>query len=396
MVKDEAEIRKIVEELPVFSEINLDAVEKNVRSLKAHIGKETKLMAVVKDDAYGHGALEVSRSALSGGADYLGVVSVKEGLELREGGVSAPTLVLGRTWKWEIEDAIRENLEISVFEEETAFLIDDYAKSSDKTVGIFIKVDTGMGRLGILPDDLTEVIKKISSLKNIRLKGLFSHFPIADEDEEFTGEQYDKFFNLIENLNEDGFELPLNHIANSVATISYPEYHLGMVRVGLSLYGYYPENIEKVKDLDLNIVMSLRARIAQVREMEKGVSISYKREYFTDKKTRIAVIPVGYADGYMRSMSNRAYGIYRGKRIPQVGIICMDMSMFELGIDSEAKAGDIVTLLGYDREEMIGADELARCAGTIPYEILTYINGRVVRIYIKGGKVVNIEYPGIT
>jgi alanine racemase len=391
MRKDEERIRNIVKNLPVFSEINLDVIERNVKTIKTYIGDNVKLLAVVKDDAYGHGSLEVSRSALSGGADYLGVTSVSEGLVLRNSGISAPTLILGKVWKNEIDCAVKNDLDFTIFEKETLDYVKESAEKYDKNIGVFVKVDTGMGRLGLTIDETFGFVDYISKIVNIKLKGLVSHFPSAECDPEFTGEQINLFSDLIEKIEKTGCELPLNHISNSAGVVSSKKSHFNMVRVGLLMYGYYPEEEDYMEELDLEISMSLRARIADIRDIEENKSISYGRKYFTDKRTKIAVLPIGYANGYMRHLSNKTYGIYKGKKVPQVGSVCMDMTMFDLDFDTDAKTGDVITLLGYDGDEMISALELSKLAGTIPYEILTNINGRVARIYLKGGKVVNID-----
>jgi len=371
--------------------IDLDAIEENTRSIKASLGDGVKLLAVVKSDAYGHGLIEASRACLSGGADWLGIVNVREGIILREGGISAPALVLGPILPSEAGDVASNNLEVVVFTKVVAEALASACQDSGKDVGVFIKVDTGMGRLGIYPEEVLEFARFLSTMPSLNIRGLITHFPIAYiEDKSFTYNQIRVFKSLIDELRRDGFELPLNNCANSAAMISLPEAKFEMVRAGIALYGYYPSDSDERK-IKLRPAMSIRARIMYLRKVKKGTPISYGITHIAEKDTYIGVIPIGYRHGYLRALSNKAFAIHKGRRIPQVGTICMDMSMFDFGEKANISEYEWITLLGEDGGEVIWADELAEYANTISYEILTSLSSRIDRLFIQGGEVVGYK-----
>jgi alanine racemase len=346
-----------------FAEVDLDAIEGNTSRIKSHLTKGVRLLAVVKDDGYGHGLLEVSRAALSGGADYLGVVAAHEGLRL----------------------------ELAVFSKDVPPALEGAASAMDKRVGVYIKVDTGMGRLGVLPEEVMEYAQYLAGFKHIDILGLMTHLAAGDaQDLTFTRQQLSIFQELISTLRNEGFALPQNHGASTPATLNLPESHMDMVRVGLGIYGYYPSEFVS-RQVKLAPALSLRTRVIHLKHLPKGSSISYRRTYFTKSATDIAVIPVGYNHGYLRSLSNVGIALVNGRRVPVAGVVCMDMTMLDVGARSKVKVGDIVTLIGKDGEEFIGADELAAAAGTIPYELFTALNGKVPRLYLQGGQVVGIR-----
>jgi len=374
-----------------FAEVDMDAIEGNTSRIKSHLTKGVRLLAVVKDDGYGHGLLEVSRSALSGGADYLGVVAAHEGLRLRQGGISAPTLVMGKTEPHEAGKAVAAGLELAVFSKDIAPALEGAASAMDKRVGVYVKVDTGMGRLGVLPEEVMEYAQYLVGFNHIDILGLMTHLAAGDaQDLTFTRQQLSIFQELVSTLRNKGFALPQNHGASTPATLNLPESHMDMVRVGLGIYGYYPSEFVS-RDVKLAPALSLRTRIIHLKHLPKGSSISYRRTYFTKSATDIAVIPVGYNHGYLRSLSNAGIALVNGRRVPVAGVVCMDMTMLDMGAGSKVKVGDIVTLIGKDGEEFIGADELAAAAGTIPYELFTALNGKVPRLYLQGGQVVGIR-----
>ncbi|MGQ9706133.1 MAG: alanine racemase [bacterium] len=371
--------------------IDLDAIEENTRNIKASLGDDVKLLAVVKSDAYGHGLIEASRACLSGGADWLGIVNVREGVMLREGGISAPTIVLGSVLPTEVNDIFSYNLDTVVFTKGTVEALASVCKEPDKQVGVFVKIDTGMGRLGIYPEEVCDFVRFISTIPSLYIKGLMTHFPTAYfEDKTFTLKQIEIFKSLINKLRDNGFDLPLNNCANSAAIMSLPSARFEMVRAGIALYGYYPSEFDK-RTIKLRPAMSLKARVMYLRKVKRGTPISYGSTYITDKETYIGVIPIGYKHGYMRALSGKAYAICKGKIVRQVGVICMDMSMFDFGEKPDIEEYEWVTLMGEDGSKAVWADELAEYAGTIPYEIMTSLSGRIDKVYIQGGEIVGYK-----
>jgi len=374
-----------------FAEVNLDAIEGNTTRIKKHLSKGSKLLAVVKDDGYGHGLLEASRAVLLGGADYLGVVAAYEGICLRQGGISAPTIVMGNSEPHEAGKAVAAGLELAVFSKDIAEALQGAASAMDKQVGVYIKVDTGMGRLGILPQEVVEYAGYLSNFKHLDVLGLMTHLPVADaEDLTVTEKQLSIFQELVKTLREAGLRLPCNHCANTAATLNMPRSHMDMVRVGLGLYGYYTSPSVK-RDVALAPAMNLRTRVIHLKHLPEDTPISYGQTYRTKRDTDVVVIPVGYNHGYIRNLSNVGIALVGGRRVVVAGVVCMDMTMLDVGPDSGVEVGDIVTLIGGDGEEFVGADELARSAGTIPYELFTALNGKVPRLYLQGGQVVGIQ-----
>lgn len=375
----------------LFITVDLDAIVANTSRLKASLRDGVKLLAIVKSDAYGHGILEASRAVLSGGADYLGVVNVKEGLMLREGGISAPTVVLGAILPAEAPLVVSKNLDVTVFNRKTVEALANACQEQNSNVGVFIKVDTGMGRLGVFPDDAIKFAEYVGSISSINIKGLITHFPIADqEDKTFTHKQINIMNSLIGSLREKGFELPLNNCANSAAIIDMPEAQFDMVRAGIAMYGYYPSRYVS-RSIELKPALTLRARVMSVKRVKAGTPISYGCRYRPERDTIIGVVPIGYRHGYHRMLSGKTYAIYKGKRVPQVGTICMDMCMYDFGPDSDISDYEWITLLGEEGSEAVWADELAGYAETIMYEILTSLSGRIDRVYIQGGEVVDFK-----
>ncbi len=373
----------------VIAEINLDNIANNLREVRKAVGEKTKILAVVKADAYGHGAVEVSKVALYNGADWLGVATCEEGVQLRRHSIFAPTLLLGYTPEARIDEVILNELTQTVFSYDMALEFSKAAVKLNKTVDIHIKIDTGMGRIGFTPtEESLSVIEKISRLQNINITGIYTHFATADEeDKTFTFEQYEKFTYMAENTERILGRKIIKHAANSGAILDLPEFCLDMVREGIILYGLYPS--DKVKR-DLNILpcMSLKTNVSYVKEVEAGVSIGYGRTFITKRKSKIATIPVGYADGYSRALSNKAKVIINGRAVFVVGNVCMDQFMADVTDAGDVKAGDTVILMGEDNGQVISADDIARIENTISYEVLCNVGKRVPRIYIKSGETI--------
>ncbi len=372
----------------VVAEINLDAIKHNYEAIRKHIPHGVEIMAIVKADAYGHGATKVASLLQSEGVNRFAVAIVKEGEELRERGITSPILILGYTPRADIKALIENNLTQTVFSYEMAKVISDEAKKLGKTVNIHIKVDTGMGRIGFLssPQSIEEV-KMIASLPYLNLEGIFTHFSTADEkDTTYTKNQWHIFSGFLNELREVGIELPVIHAANSAAIMSHSYTALNVVRPGIILYGYYPSEYLKGKVLDLIPAMTLKTQVVHVKELPEGHYLGYGKSHYTHHKTKVATIPVGYADGYSRRLGNTGRVLIRGQYAPIIGNICMDQFMVDVTNIKGVSVEDEVVLFGKQGENEIPVEELATLQGTINYEIVCMIGKRVPRVYITRSK----------
>ena len=376
----------------VWAEINLDNLIYNVNSIKKKISPNTQIMAVVKADAYGHGAIEVSRVLVRNGINMLAVAIIDEALQLRHYNFDVPILILGFT-PFELSAQVVENdISQTVYTFEQAYYLNEAAKKIGKKAKVHIKVDTGMGRIGFLCNkESIETIIKIASLSHIELEGIFSHFSSADdpESDSFTYEQFLKFENFVKELNKNRVYFKYKHIANSSAAIRFPQYQLDIVRLGLVLYGLYPSEAVKT-EISLKPVMSIKAKVINVKEVPKGYPISYNRKYVTPCKSKIATIPIGYADGFTRVGSEKRYVLINGEYAKVVGNICMDQCMVDVTHIGDVKIGDEVVIIGRQGKNEITADDLASQIGTINYEVICSVSKRIPRVYIKDGRVVKI------
>lgn len=372
----------------VAAEINLDNIEHNMREIRKRVDEKAKIMAIVKADAYGHGAVEVSKVALYSGADWLGVAICDEGVQLRENNIFEPILILGYTPETKIDAVILNGLTQTVFSYENAQKLSRAAVRLGKTAYIHIKIDTGMGRIGFKPcEESIKEIVKISCLPNIEITGVFTHFATADEkDKGFTYEQYNKFVYVTDELEKRGIKNIIRHAANSGAILDMPELRLDMVRAGIILYGLFPSD-EVKHDIELLPCMSLKTHVSYIKKIDKGVSVGYGRSFFADKETSVATIPVGYADGYARTLSNKARVIVAGEYANVIGNVCMDQFMVDITGIKGVSADDEVILFGRQADKEITIDEIAGFEGTINYEIVCNIGKRVPRIYIRNSKV---------
>lgn len=376
-----------------WAEINLDNIEHNVKEVVKRVGKMTEVMAVVKADAYGHGVFETVPTLLENGATRLAVSMLDEAIQLREIGIKVPILVLGYTEPSRSEDIIKYNITQTVFSHELAKALSDTAVKLGKPAKIHIKIDTGMTRVGFMPGyGAVKDVVKINELPGIIIEGLFSHFACADEaDREYTMIQFERFESIVQELNRIGISIPVKHIANSGAIIQYPNFHLNMVRPGIILYGMYPSNDVDKSIIDIRPAMELKAKVVLVKEVEKGTPVSYGRTFVTKRKSRIATIPIGYADGYSRLLSNRGRVLIHGEYAPIIGNICMDQCMVDVtDIKSEVKVGDEVVIFGAQGNNKITVEEIAQLCNTINYEIVSLIGKRIPRVYLRNGKVVNV------
>lgn len=358
--------------------IDLRAISRNVAEIRKKIGNKRGLMAVVKADGYGHGAVEVSWAALRSGADSLGVALPEEGQQLREVGIEAPILVVGLVQPEEAYKVVRFRLSQAVASVKLLEALDHEAGKASTRVNVHVKLDTGMGRIGVNPDDAVSFVRKVKSFKNLNLEGLFSHFSSADErDKTFSERQLQLFDQTIANLQLAGIEVPQKHMANSAAILDFPQSYYDIVRPGIIIYGLYPSR-EVSHSIELKPAMTFKTKISQVKVVPRGTPLSYGRTFTTKGRTTVATLPVGYADGYSRLLSNRGEVLIKGHRAPVIGTICMDMCMVDVSSIEDVRPGDEVILFG----EELSVDELAAKIGTINYEIVCGVSKRVPRIYI--------------
>ncbi len=363
---------------PTWAQVNLENLAYNFRQIKHILPRKTKVTVCVKADAYGHGLIAVAKKLVSCAVDCLSVASIDEGIKLREAGIKIPILVLGMILKKDIAPLFKYNLTQTVCTEELAVALDKAGRLRGKTIKVHIKVDTGMGRLGVLHHDALEFVKKVARLKRIRIEGIFTHLACADTNRKFTAYQVEIFDELISDLEDLGIKIPLVHAANSLGITDYTKSHFDMVRPGLIVYGLYPHKNLKIK---LKSVLSLKTKVVYIKEVPKGWGISYGHIYVTNKKTRILTLPIGYGDGYPRSLSNVGPVLLKGRRFKISGRVCMDQVMVDVG-DLEIKVGDEAVLIGSQGKNTITTEEIADLAGTIPYEIVCGLGSRVPRIYI--------------
>ena len=373
---------------PTWTEVNLDAIAQNVRNIKKLIGEKKELMAVVKGNAYGHDILEVSSVALNNGATRLAVARLEEGIFLRKARIDVPILILGLTLKQQAELLVSYNITPTVCEYEMIEKLSESAIKEDKVVKVHLKVDTGMGRIGIFPNHILDFVKKVKALKNIEIEGIFTHFSVADEkDKTYTEEQFKKFIEVLTILEKEGIKIPVKHVGNSATLLDLPYMWLDLVRPGISIYGLYPSR-EVQKTVKLIPAHSFKTRIVFLKELPAGECISYGRTYATTKRrTKIASLPIGYADGYNRLLSNQGEVLVRGRRFPVIGRVCMDQCMIDVTNLPQVKIGDEVVLWGRQGQEEITVEEIAEKIGTINYEIVHMPDKkRVPKLFIKDGK----------
>ncbi|MFE4710898.1 MULTISPECIES: alanine racemase [unclassified Paenibacillus] len=375
---------------PTAAEINLDALRANYEAFRTALPAETKFMGCVKANAYGHGAVEITRELETLGADYVSVAFLDEALQLRQAGIKLPILVLGYTSPDGIAAAWENNITVTLFTKEVLEAIGQLPVDPEHRLKVHIKMDSGMGRLGLLPPDVPAFIAEVQLVAQAELEGMFTHFAKADEeDKSYTMEQYRRFADVAETLREQEIDIPIIHTGNSATAIDTPYLSTGMVRVGISLYGFYPSTEVNRQLIDLHPIMTLKTQVVYVKSLPPHWGISYGTRYVTDSEEIIATLPVGYADGYSRMLSGKAEVLIRGRRVPVVGTICMDQCMVSLKSFAEEaeqiKAGEEVVLIGRQAGVSITADELALHLGTIHYEVVCMLAHRVPRVYIREG-----------
>lgn len=371
----------------VEARINLDAICNNIDEVRRNINDNTKIMAVIKADGYGHGAVALA-TALKDKVDAYGIAIIEEGIELRLAGFEKPILILGFTPHQQYEDLLKYDISQTVFQYDMAKRLSDIAVSLGKQAKIHIKIDTGMTRLGFKDtDESIQIIKEISKLPNLIIDGLFTHFACADEsDKTSVRKQLSRFLVFADKLEKEGIHIPVKHVSNSASIIDLPETNLDMVRSGIVTYGMYPSDEVNKNSLMLQPALTLKSNVVYVKEVEAGTGISYNSTYITEHDSVIATIPVGYADGYPRQLSSKGRVLIHGKSAPIVGRVCMDQFMVDVTNIPDVKEGDMVTLIGQDGDESISIEEVANLVGSFNYELVCDIGKRVPRVYYKEGK----------
>ena len=376
----------MLEGIVTWAEIDLDAIAFNVRAFKRHVGERVELFAVVKANAYGHGAIPVASAALEAGATRLAVHRAIEGVELRRAGITAPILVMGYTPPSGAEMVVRYDLTPSLITREFAEAVSAAASRAGKVVPLHVKVDTGMSRYGLMPGEVVDFCRALISLPGVKLEGLFTHFSTADSANLMhTLWQLETFRRVMEAVESAGIHIPLRHAANSAATMKLTEAHLDAVRPGIAMYGMHPSG-EWPPPFGIRPALTLKSRVSRVRVLPPGSGISYGRTFITERETPVALVPVGYGDGYHRLLSNKGSVLIRGRRAPIRGRVCMDQFVVDITGIEGVQQDDEVVIVGRQGEAEIRAEEVAKLAGTINYEVTTSLLPRVVRVYRRGGE----------
>ena len=381
----------------VWAEVDLEALASNIRALKGMLNPGCRMMAVVKADGYGHGSTEVARTALKSGAESLAVARLSEGIQLRQNGIKAPILVFGYTPPENLPHFFDHDLTPTVYSVASARAYSEMSTATGRPLPVHIKIDSGMGRLGFLPDkwetgDLTlvddrrliESIRTIARMNDIKVEGVYTHFAAADSaDKAYSDSQFGIFKSVLKQLKSENIEFEFRHAANSAATIELPGTHLDMVRPGISIYGFYPSEEVDKSLVSLKPAMTLKTRIIQLKRVPAGFNVSYGMTYTTDQQTTIATVPLGYADGYNRKLSSTGHMLVKEIRVPVVGRVCMDLTMLDVGSVPDVEMEDEVVAFGRQGDAEISADEVATTLGTINYEIVSSLTARVPKVYVN-------------
>ncbi len=363
---------------PVWAEVDVTAIKHNVLEIKRLLRPTVKFCAVVKADGYGHGAVAAAKATLAAGADYLAVAILNEALELRTAGITGPILILGFTPSNQAALVVEHDITQTVYSLKIAQALSAAAAAAGKIAKVHVKIDTGMGRLGIRPGDAALFTSAVKALPGIEIEGIFSHFATADSsDKTYPREQMVQFRYALAAIETQGLHIPIRHMANSTATLEMPEAHLDMVRPGIILYGLWP-SVEVTHPINVRPAMALKCKVAHVKEVSAGTGISYGRTYITPQPGKIATLPIGYADGWSRLLSGKTDILIRGQRAPLVGSICMDQCMADVSDIPGVETGDTAVLFA---NTILTADEVAAKLGTINYEVVSTVGRRVPRLY---------------
>ncbi|MCB0165816.1 MAG: alanine racemase [Anaerolineae bacterium] len=374
---------KLLDRCLTWAEIDLKAIAHNVHAVKKYLNASVGVMAVVKANAYGHGAVEVAKTALAAGAEWLAVNRVEEGVALRRAGIEVRTLVLGYCPPGQAGLVVAHNLTPAVTTLATARALADRAHELNRKISIHLKIDTGMGRFGLLPEEVIDFTRALAEFSSLRIEGIFSHLAVADDpDPSFSRQQMYVYQDVIRALESAGIEIPLHHLANSAAGLQLPETHYHLVRLGVAMYGLRP-SIKLDLPVDLRPAMTLKTRVARLRVLSTGATVGYGRTYLASQPTAVALAPVGYGDGYPRLCSNRGAMLIRGQRAGVIGMVSMDQSSLDVSRVEGVSQEDEVVVVGRQGEAEISAEEVAGWAETINYEIVTRLAARVPRIYLE-------------
>jgi len=369
-------------------EIDLDAIANNLHQARRIVGPSTKIAAVVKANAYGHGALNVAKVFIDNRVDLLAVACLSEALELRTNYPEMPILIMGYTPDKHLKRAAEHNIIMTIFDLPQAKLLSSIGIELSTKIKIHIKIDTGLNRIGLKPGpDTIATIAKIHSLESVYMEGIFTHLALKSHDTDQM--QFDLFMNIINQLEAKNIKIPIKHVCDGIGMISYPNYHLDMVRIGSFLYGIEPPGTNK-SELALKMALTFKARIAHVKTIQKGDGVGYDYDFVAKRPSRVGTLPVGYVDGLMRCLAGKSEVSIKGLRAPIIGAICMDQCMIDLTDIPAAKVGDEVVLMGETAQDCIPICEIAEKAGTIRNEILTMIGRRVPRVYLEDGKIVDV------
>lgn len=374
-----------------YVEVNLDYIIENLQSMKAHIAQDTRILAVIKTDGYGHGGIPIAKCIES--LEYLfgfAVATAEEAFELREAGITKPILVLSYTFPYAYSRFVEQDIRVTVFRQDTLEALGKAASEAGKKARVHIKVDTGMGRIGIMPDEAgVEFVKKALETPGIQVEGIYTHFACADETDKTSArkqiQKYSSFVEVVER--ETGYKIPIHHCSNSAGILELPEANMDLVRAGITLYGLLPSEEVTTGKIVLQPALSLHSHIVYIKTIHEGQTVSYGSRFVASRDTRVATIPLGYGDGYPRSLSSKGYVLICGKKAPILGRVCMDQFMVDVTEIPLAKEGDLVTLIGKDGEESISADYLGELSGRFNYELVCDLNQRLPRVYIKDKKV---------
>lgn len=372
---------------PTRAEIDLGAFLHNLSQVRGFLGRGVKLMAVVKADGYGHGSAVLAQAAQRAGVDIFGVASAEEACELRQKGISSSEIViLGAISEDDAREVVEHGLSVALFSTRIAKCLDEGAKAAGKKASVHIKVDTGMHRLGIAPDEADFFFDYVQGLNNLHIEGVFTHLAEADgDDADFTNHQLEVFSGILGKLREKGADFKVAHAANSAAILRYPKSHFNLVRSGIALYGSYPCP-GRNSPISLKNVLTLKTKVVHLQRLSRGESVSYGRTFRAGRDSLIGTIPIGYGDGYSRQLSNRAEALVRGKRVKVAGRVCMDSTMLDVTDVPGVCVGDEVVLLGSQGSETVSAEEIASLMGTIAYEVFCQIGSRVPREYLWPGQ----------
>jgi alanine racemase len=375
---------------PAWVEIDLDAVKHNVDRVRSIVPAGVSMLLVVKADAYGHGAVRISRLAVECGVDMLGVATLDEGRELRKAGIKLPILILSPVLPQELDGVLENDLAVSASSYEFAEKASDIAIRAGTVCTLHVEIDTGMGRTGIAQGEAIEAVSRMGALPGIKIEGLFTHFPASDSDIDFTTDQIRLFTGIVGALRTAGVTFRYLHCANSAAILNFPSSEFNLVRPGLLVYGHAPSVVLKDR-LDVVPAMSFKARLVLVRDMPAGASISYGRTYIAPKALKMGVVPVGYGHGLSHRLSNRGQFLFRGKRSSIIGRVTMDMTMLDLSEFPDAEVGEEIVIFGKQQGAEIAVDEIARWDETLNYEVLCRISKRVPRLYLRSGRIESMK-----